>query len=458
MYVDRIPPHDEEAEEAVLGSLIIDGAVIVRVAPILQPADFYRERNRWTYEACLAIFDRSEAIDQVSVAHQLGDQGRLEESGSAAFLSHLVATVPTSVHAEHYAAIVRRTSTMRSLIRAGTEIAGLGFGEDGDVVGALRQAEDLLFRVRGRQEIKDYVSLRDILDQYMEESASIQAPTPGTGPVPTGFLDLDRLLGGLHRGSLNVLAARPGIGKSTLAMNMGRYAAGRGNRVGLASLEMGRMELAFRLLAAEGEVDSHRLRLSLITEREQMRVINAVGGLSDLLIYIDDTPGQPISEIRSRARRLQMERGLDLLIVDYIQLVHGTRRHDNWEMEMSEISGALKEMAQEMEIPVVAISQLSRAVEQRPSHRPVLSDLRDSGTIEQDADVVLFIYRDDATYTEETWGRMHPTEPYPKNIAEVIVAKHRNGPVGEAQLYFRSQFSRFENMVAQVDLDREGQA
>lgn len=447
MYVDRIPPHDEEAEEAVLGSLIIDGEAIVRVAPIVNPEDFYRERNRWTYEACLAVFNRGEAIDQVSVGHELGAQGRLEEAGSGAFLSHLVASVPTSVHAEHYAAIVRRTSTMRSLIRAGTEIAGLGFGEDGDVEGALRQAEDALFRVRGRQALKDYVPLREVLDQYMEESASIQEPSPGSGPVPTGFLDLDRLLGGLQRPGLIVLAARPGIGKSTLAMNMARHAAGRGHRVGIASLEMGRMELAYRLLAAEGEVDSHRLRLNLVTDAEQTRVINAVGVLSDLFVFIDDTPGQPVSEVRSRARRLQMERGLDLLIVDYIQLVHGTRRHDNRVMEMSEISGTLKEAAQEMDVPVIAISQLSRAPEQRTDHRPQLSDLRDSGTIEQDADVVLFIYRDDATYTQEAWGRMHPTEPYPQNIAEVIVAKHRNGPVGSLKLYFRSHFTRFENLV-----------
>jgi len=453
VYIDKIPPHDEEAEEAVLGSLIIDGKAIVRVAPIVRPEDFYRERNRWTYEACLAVFSRGEAIDQVSVGHELGSQGRLEEFGGTSFLSHLVAAVPTSVHAEHYATIVRRTATMRSLIAAGAEIAGLGYGEDGDVAGALRQAEDVLFRIRGRQAIKDYVPLREVLDQYMEESASVQELAPGSGPIPTGFPDLDRLLGGLQRPGLTVLAARPGIGKSTLAMNIGRHAAGRGYKVGIVSLEMGRMELVYRLLAAEGEVDSHRLRLSLITEREQIRIVNAVGELSEIPMYIDDTPGQPISEVRGRARRLQLERGLDLLVVDYIQLVHGTRRHDNRVMEMTEISGALKEIAQELDVSVVAISQLSRAVEQRPTHRPQLADLRDSGAIEQDADVVAFIYRDDAYYTEEDWHRFHPTDPYPRNIAEVIVAKHRNGPVGGVELYFRSAFSRFESMAPRVELE-----
>jgi len=451
LFVDKIPPHDEGAEEAVLGALMIDGGAIVVVSAIIRPEDFYRERNRCTYEACLAIFGRGEGIDQVSVSHELGSKGSLETFGGASFLSHLVAEVPTSVHAEHYATIVRRTATMRGLIKAGTEIAALGYDEDGDLAAAFRQAEDALFQVRGRKEIKDYVSLREVLDQFMEDTASIQEPTAGTGPVPTGFLDLDRLLGGLQRPGLIVLAARPSLGKSTLAMNIGRHAAGRGNHVGIASLEMGRMELVYRLVAAEAEVDSHRLRLNLLTEQQQIRVVDAVGALSDVPMYIDDTPGQPISEVRGRARRLQIERGLDLLIVDYIQLVHGTRRHDNRVMEMGEISGGLKELAQELDIPVLAISQLSRAVEQRPNHRPQLSDLRDSGTIEQDADVVVFIYRDESYYTEEEWYRQHPTEPYPKNVAEVIVAKHRNGPVGELQLYFRSQYSRFENLVARVD-------
>jgi len=453
VYVDRIPPHDEGAEEAVLGALLIDGAAITRVSAIVQPDDFYRERNRWTYEACLAIFERGAAIDQVTVAHELASKEKLETMGGHSFLSHLAGSVPTSVYAEHYADVVRRTAAMRSLIHAGTEITALGYGEDGDVDKAIREAEDVLFNVRGRQRSTGYVLLREVLDQYMEETASIQEPTPGTGPIPTGFLDLDRLLGGLHRDTLFVLAARPGIGKSTLATNMGRYAAGRGTRVGIASLEMGRMELAYRLLAAEAEVDSHRLRLTLITDREQGRVIDAVGTLSDLPLYIDDTAGLTISEIRARARRLQLEAGLDLLIVDYIQLAHGSRRYDNRVMEMSEISGVLKEMARDMEIPVIAISQLSRAVEQRPGHKPMLSDLRDSGAIEQDADVVAFIYRADAYYTEEDWARFYPNEPYPRNIADLIVAKHRNGPVGEAKLYFRTQFSRFENLVQAVDLE-----
>ena len=450
MYVERIPPHDEEAEEAVLGSILVEGEAILRVAPFLKSDDFYRERNRWTYDACLAIFQRGEAINQVTVSHELGGQARLEPAGGPSFLSYLVASVPTSVHAEHYAHIVSRTATMRNLIRAATDIAALGYEQDADVDATLGQAENLLFRIRSHQGTRDFVQLREVLDQYMEDSAAIQTPLErGAGPVPTGFSDLDQLLGGLQRADLIILAARPSIGKSTLALDIARNASGHGSVVGLFSLEMSREQLAYRLLSAEAQVDSHRLRLNVITDREQQRVINAVGALSDLPIFIDDSPLQTIVEIRSKARRLHLERGLDLVIVDYIQLMQGGGRQDNRVQEMSDISRALKGMARDLHAPVLAISQLSRAVEQRTSHRPQLSDLRDSGSIEQDADVVAFIYRDDVYVTEEEWGRQHPTENYPKNIAEIIVAKHRNGPQGTLNLFFRDQFSRFENLATQ---------
>ena len=312
------------------------------------------------------------------------------------------------------------------------------------------RAEDLLFRIRSRQGARDFVQLREVLDQYLEDSAAIQTPLErGVGPVPTGFSDLDQLLGGLQRADLIILAARPSLGKSTLALDIARNASSHGTVVGVFSLEMSREQLAYRLISAEAQVDSHRLRMNVITEREQQRVINAVGALSDLPIYIDDSPLQTIVEIRSKARRLHLERGLDLLIVDYIQLMQGGSRQDNRVQEMSDISRALKAMARDLNTPVLAISQLSRAVEQRTSHRPQLSDLRDSGSIEQDADVVAFIYRDDVYYTEEEWERQHPTESYPKNIAEIIVAKHRNGPLGSLSLFFRDQYSRFENLATQ---------
>ena len=450
MYVERAPPHDEAAEEAVLGSILLEGESILRIAPFLKSEDFYRERNRWTYEACLAIFQRGEAINQVTVSHELETQDRLEPAGGAAFLSHVVATVPTSVHAEYYAHIVTRTATMRNLIRAATDIAALGYGQDADVEATLREAEDVLFRISSRRESRDFVQLRELLDQYLEDSASIQTPLErGAAPIPTGFLDLDRLLGGLQRADLVILAARPSLGKSALALDIARNAAARGAIVGIFSLEMSREQLVLRMLSAEAEVDSHRLRLNLITDQEQQRVINAVGALSDLPIHIDDSPLQTIVELRSKARRLHLERGLDLLVVDYIQLMQGVGRQDNRVQEISDISRSLKGMARDLNVPLLAISQLSRAVEMRPSHRPQLSDLRDSGSIEQDADVVAFIYRDDVYFTEEEWERQHPTEAYPKNLAEIVVAKHRNGPLGTLNLYFRDQFTRFENFATQ---------
>ena len=450
MYVERVPPHDEAAEEAILGSILIDGEAILQVAPFLRPEDFYRERNRWTYDACLALFQRGEAINQVTISHELAGQDKLETAGGPAFLSHLVASVPTSVHAEHYAHIVSRTATMRNLIGAATHIAALGYEPDADLDATLSQAEDLLFRVRSRRQSRDFVPLRDVLDRYLEESAAFQTPTElGAGPIPTGFSDLDQLLGGLQRSDLVILAARPSLGKSALALDIARNAAGRGAVVGIFSLEMSREQLAYRLLSAEAQVDSHRLRLGIITEREQQRVINAVGALSDLPIYIDDSPLQTIVEVRSKARRLHMEHTVDLLIVDYIQLIQVSGRQDNRVQEMSEITRSLKGVARDLNVPLLALSQLSRAVEQRPTHRPMLSDLRDSGSIEQDADVVAFIYREDAYFSEEDWERQHPTEAYPKNIAEIIVAKHRNGPLGNLSLYFREQFSRFENLAAQ---------
>ncbi len=450
MYVERVPPHDEAAEEAILGSILIDGEAILHVAPFLRPEDFYRERNRWTYDACLALFQRGEAINQVTISHELAGQDKLETAGGPSFLSHLVASVPTSVHAEHYAQIVSRTATMRNLIGAATHIAALGYEQDADLDATLRQAEDLVFRVRSRRQSRDFVPLREVLDLYLEESAAFQTSTEqGAGPVPTGFADLDQLLGGLQRSDLVILAARPSLGKSTMALDIARNAAGHGAVVGIFSLEMSREQLAYRLLSAEAQVDSHRLRLGLITEGEQQRVINAVGALSDLPIYIDDSPIQTIVEILSKSRRLHMEHAVDLLIVDYIQLMQGAGRQDNRVQEMSDISRSLKGVARDLNVPCLAISQLSRAVEQRPTHRPMLSDLRDSGSIEQDADVVAFIYRDDVYITEEDWERQHPTENYPRNIAEIIVAKHRNGPLGNLSLYFRGQYSRFENLAAQ---------
>lgn len=447
MYAERLPPHDVDAEEAVIGSILIDGEAITKVTSFLKPGDFYGEKNRWCYEACLALFERGEAINQVTVAHELALRDRLQELGGAAFLSHLVAKVPTSVHIEYYARIVQRTSTMRQLIRAAGDIAAIGYEGAADTDAALRAAEEILFGIRSGRLSRDFVHIREILDTYMEESAAIHSSAErNLAPVPTGFTDMDKLLGGgLQRSDMVVVAARPSLGKSTLAFNIARHAAGAGFTVGIFSLEMSREQIGIRLLASEASVDSYRLRLGLLSESEERRLLDAIGMLSDLPIYIDDTPVQTIVEMRGKARRLQAEHGLDLLMVDYLQLIGGTGRTDNRVQEMGEISRSLKGLARDLDIPVLACSQLSRAVEQRPSHRPLLSDLRESGSIEQDADVVAFIYREDVYITREEWEKRNPSDPYPQNIAEIIVAKHRNGPVGTIPLYFRSDVSRFEN-------------
>lgn len=457
MYVDRLPPHDIAAEESVIGSILIDGDSLSRVASFLRPQDFYGEKNRWCFEAFLALFERSEAINQITVSHELslhrsrgGEQdNRLEEIGGSAYLSHLVMVVPTSVHIEYYARIVQRTSIMRQLIDVGGRISEIGLHEsDADTDAALSRAEDLLFRIRAGRGSGDFVHIREVLDTYMEESAALHGPDAAhISPVATGFPGIDNLLGnGMQRSDMIVLAARPSLGKSTLAFNIARAAADSGNRVGIFSLEMSRDQIGMRLLASEANVDSYRIRIGLLSNDEESRLLDAIGVLSDLPVYIDDTPIQTIVDMRGKARRLQSERGLDLIIIDYLQLIGGGGRIDNRAQEMGEISRSIKGMARDLDIPVIACSQLSRAIEQRPNHRPLLSDLRESGSIEQDADVVAFIHREDVYVSREDWEKRNPTEPYPENIAEIIFSKHRNGPVGTVPLYFRNDLVRFESL------------
>ena len=449
MYVDRLPPHDANAEESVIGSILIDGDSLSRVTSFLRPSDFYGEKNRWCFDAFLALFERGDAINQVTVAHELNLQERLEELGGSAYLSHLVMVVPTSVHVEYYARIVQRTSIMRQLIDVGGRISEIGYHEsDADTDAALSRAEDLLFRIRAGRGSGDFVHIREVLDTYMEESAALHGPDAAhISPVPTGFPGIDNLLGnGMQRSDMIVLAARPSLGKSTLAFNVARAAADSGNRVGIFSLEMSRDQIGMRLLASEANVDSYRIRIGLLSNDEESRLLDAIGVLSDLPLYIDDTPIQTIVDMRGKARRLQSERGLDLVIIDYLQLIGGGGRIDNRAQEMGEISRSIKGMARDLDIPVIACSQLSRAIEQRPNHRPLLSDLRESGSIEQDADVVAFIHREDVYVSREDWEKRNPTEPYPQNIAEIIFSKHRNGPVGTVPLYFRNDLVRFESL------------
>lgn len=452
MINEKLPPHNIEAEEAVIGSLLVDGEAIHEIAPDLEPGDFFTEKNQWVYDVCLSLYQRNEAINEITVAYELARRGKLDEIGGAAYLSHLVSTVPTSLHIKYYAQIVSRLSVMRRLISAAGQIAAIGYEADPDIDATLGRAEDILFRIRRRQSPRDFVPIRQILDQYFEETGATRRLEEKIPHVLTGFTALDDFLGGLQRSDMVVLAARPSLGKTSLAFGITKNTALKQQAcVALFSLEMAREAVVQRLLASESGVDSRHVRRGDYTEDEEKRIMDASGILSEASIYVDDSPQLRISEMRSKARRLHFERGIDLVIVDYLQLLQGTGRAESRVQEISEITRALKALARELDIPVLAVSQLSRAVEWRASHVPQLSDLRDSGSIEQDADVVLFIYRDDLHYTSEEWSKLHDIEkePYPRGIADIIVAKHRNGPTGQVKLRFLTRTASFANLEAE---------
>ena len=449
MVNERLPPHDIEAEEAVIASLLVDSEAIYKVAAILQPDDFFREKNAWAYEACLALWERNETINEVTVGHELARRDRLEQIGGLAYLSRLVTELPTPIGVEHYAGIVKRDAVYRRLIEAASRITQMAYSGGPDLDGTLARAESLLLSLSSGKRLSDFVHIRDVLDGFWE-GPGLEAFKGGLqGSVRTGFMDLDTLLGGLKRADLIVLAARPSLGKTSLGLNIARNAAvGQNAKVAIFSLEMAAEQLVQRLLASESGVDSTRLRLGLHTEAEERRVMNALGILSAIDIYVDDSAVQRVTEIRSKALRLHRDQGLDLVIVDYLQLIHGTERGDNRVQEISLISRSLKELARELDVPVIAVSQLSRAPEMRSPHIPILSDLRESGSIEQDADVVVFIYREDVYVRKEDWEMSHPEgSPYPAGDAQIIVAKHRNGPTGTIHLRFRQKLARFEDLL-----------
>jgi len=456
----RLPPNDNDAEEAVIGSLLIDGSSIFQIADFLQPSDFYFEQNQQLFEACLALYQRDEAINQVTLAQELSRQSRLEACGGASRLSYLVSIVPTSLDIEHYARIVYRLSVMRQMITAGGRIAAIGYESGPDVDESLAKAEGILFRLRRGGGSGDLTHIRQVLDKYFEVSpaAAAGAPPERLPYVLSGFAGLDEFLAGFQRSDLVIVAGRPSMGKTSLALNIARNAAvERRACVALFSLEMGRDALVTRLVSSESGVNSRRIRFSEHkTEDEERRVMEATGVLSEAPIYIDDTPMIRMAEMRSKALRLNYERGIDLIILDYLQLMQGesSGRGENRVQEISYISRALKALAREINCPVLAVSQLSRAVEWRASHEPQLSDLRESGSIEQDADVVIFIYRDEYYYkSEEEWIAAHPDREYPREEADVIIAKHRNGPTGRIKMRFRQNLARFESIgTAEVPL------
>lgn len=442
-------PSDVDAEEAVVASLMVDEDAVFKVQGIVRPEDFHSEPLRWAYEACLSLLERAATIDQVTVAHELARRGLLEEAGGPGFLSRIVAELPTPIGVEHYAYIVQRDAIYRNLISATRQIAQMAYEGGPKVEEVISRAEDLIQALRRGDRFRDFLHIRQLLEHYLEVPGIDSRGATLVGHVRAGFVDLDTLLGGLKRSDLVIIAARPSLGKTSLTLNIARNAAvGQNARVALFSLEMAAEQLAQRMLSAESGVDSTRLRLGEHTEAEERRIMHAMGVLAEAEIYIDDTAVQRVSEIRAKAHRLHREKPLDLVVVDYLQLIQGAgNRSDNRVAEVSEISRALKGLARELDVTVLACSQLSRAPEQRVPHIPMLSDLRESGSIEQDADTVIFIYREDVYVNEEQWQAMHPERPYPEGIAQIIVAKHRNGPTGTIHLRFRKHFTRFEDLA-----------
>ena len=454
MYGEKLPPHDIDAEEAVNGSLLIDGTAIYKIAAFLNQPDFYSEQNQLVYGACLSLYQRNEAINQITVAQELDRREKLEACGGAAYLSHLISIVPTSLDIENYAQIVYRLSLMRHLISAAGQIAAIGYEADPDVNASLSKAEDALFRLRHGQSSRDFVHVRQVLDKYFEiapspttEAEGYRGPTPHTS---SGFIGLDEFLGGFQPSDLVIIAGRTSMGKTSLALSIARNAAvEQGACVALFSLEMAQEPLVLRLLANESGINSRRVRLGgHLTEEEEKRIMEATGILSEAPIYIDDSPQIRVVEMRSKARRLHYERGINLIVVDYLQLMQGEDRRENRVQEIGYISRSLKALARDLNVPVIALSQLSRQVDWRASHVPQLSDLRESGSIEQDADIVIFVHREEAYYpTIEDWQNQFPDREYPRGIADIIIAKHRNGPTGQIKLRFRHNLAKFENII-----------
>ena len=444
---EQLPPHDIQAEESVIAAVMVDAEAMNKVATIVEARDFFREANGWTYEACHALWGRGESINQVTVAHELDRRQRLEDVGGLSFLSDLVLNLPTPVGAEHFAAIVKRDATYRSLISVSMNIAQIAYQGGPDIDQAMHRAEQLIYNLRSGGESSDFVHIRDYLHPYLDPPDKDEF-SPYGGRIRSGLSDLDTLLGGFNPSDLFIVAARTGVGKTALMLNFARNAAiGMDAKVAVFSLEMAGEQLAQRLLASESRIDSARLRLGLMSEVEESRMMHAHGMLSSADIYIDDSAGVQIPDLRAKCMRLKRDHGLDLVLVDYLQLIQGGR-NENRVQELSNITRSLKQLARELDVPIIAGSQLSRAPEQRQPHIPMLSDLRESGSIEQDADIVLFIYREDMYMRREEWEALHPDtarEPYPHGKAQLIVAKHRNGPTGVVEVRFRTEFSKFED-------------
>jgi len=442
----KLPPQNLEAEQAVLGAVLIDNESVVKALEVLRDEDFYRESHRVIFRAMLELSGRGEAIDLVTLAELLKAQDRLEKVGGAAYLAQLTEVIPTAANLRHHAQIVRRKAVTRDLIHAATEIAERGYQETDRVEELLDYAERSVFAISERQVRQDFVPVKEILkDSFAVIERLYERQELVTG-VPTGFTKLNEYTAGFQPSDLIVLAGRPSMGKTALAMTVAQHVGiQHGEPVAIFSLEMAKEQLLTRMLCSEARVDSSKLRTGRFAKSDWPKLTTAAGRLTEARIFIDDTPAMTVLEMRAKARRLKMEHGLSLVVVDYLQLMRGRSGTDSREQEISDISRSLKALAKELQVPVVALSQLSRAVESRNDKRPLLSDLRESGAIEQDADVVMFIYREEF-YKPCECPEEHPCECGRRGKAEVIVGKQRNGPTGTVKLAFLSRYTRFEDL------------
>ena len=430
-------PSTVDAERATLGSVLLNRDALAAIAAWLKPEYFYLERHSQIYEAMLACFNNRVPPDTRTVSEELRRRGHLDQVGGVIYLGELVEGVPTSYHVEFYARTVERTAILRRLINTGAQIAALGYNEQIEIDETIDKAEALLFDIAQKRTSQDFVHISSVVDSYYEQLNYLQEHRGEVMGVQTGYRDFDQITGGLQRSDLIILAARPGTGKTSFAMSLAyNVAMYYSNTVAVFSLEMGREQLVQRLIAMETQIDTHRLRLGQVPDNQLKIVFDAMGRLAQAPIYIEDTPGISIMELRSKARRLQSQHGVSLIIIDYLQLMSG-RGKENRVQEVGEISRGLKALARELNVPVIALSQLSRAVEGRQSHVPMLSDLRESGSIEQDADIVMFIYRDE----------LYNKDSDKKGIAEIHIAKHRNGPVGVVNMRFDPSTTRFADLT-----------
>ena len=444
MELGKVPPHDLEAEQAIIGSMLTDKDAAISAIEVLKEDDFYREDNRAIYTAIVNLYNRAEPIDIITVKAELESMGKFEQVGGLEYLAELPEKVPTTANASKYIKIVEEKSELRTLIKAANEIIESGYDPTEDVEDIMEGAEKKIFNIMQKKNQKGYTPIKDVLvDSFtlLEELYNRKQHITG---VPTGFSELDYKTAGFHGSDLILIAARPAMGKSAFALNIATNAAIKANvPVVIFSLEMSKEQMVNRILCSEAMVDSNKVRTGKLEEDDWAKLAGAIGPLSEAEIYIDDTPGISVTEIRAKCRKLRLEKNIGMVVIDYLQLVQGSnnRKNGSREQEISEISRSLKILAKEIGVPVIALSQLSRAVEQRPDHRPMLSDLRESGAIEQDADIVMFLYRDDY-YNQDSEK---------KDIAEVILAKHRGGSTGTVELLWLGSYTKFVNLEKRFD-------